>query len=382
MDFENYTIGSVIAGRSNYDYDHPGFRQARGEVMARIWELGWRAALLGDTDQEIAETAGRPGTARPPAERYGKKYGRIAYYELTGRLADAGRAGDRSWVGGGRQVSPDIDPTFPAEPPPAPLPLPQWAPAGPVPEQQWLRTGVVTVPEDLWSPDSLDGLDGRWLLAEGFLEHHQDGRKVFGFFRTLLLDPADAAAALELACAQDYPGNDFLPPLPLTRGVFAGEAPWSPRFQVPAGDDDPDTSWQPALRHDWQDEGIAVGQVAVELPTGETGSPAALSQSYDVPSPAFAAAFGLRQLPGTLDLAGPGGARASVTCRADGSWQGHLLFLRRDLVAGFAAGRRIMQAAWGEREVTTDWGAEPPWARAAHQSYQHIWRQIRILDEP
>ena len=382
MDFENYKIGSLIPGRGNYDFDHPGFRRARGEVMARVWELGWRTALLGDTDQMIAGTAGRAGTARSPAERYGKKYGWIAYYELIGRLADAGGTGDWWWVGGGRHVSPDIDPTFPAEPPAAPLPLPQWAPAGPVDDQEWLRAGAVSVPEDLWSPDDLDGLTGRWLLAEGFLEHRRDGREVFGFFRTLLLDPADAAAARDLACGVDYPGNDFFPPLPVTRSVFAGETPWSPRFQVPAaGDDDPDTSWRSALRRAWQEDGIAVGQVAVELPAGESDSPAALARSYDVPSPAFADKFGLRQLPGTLDLVGLDGARASVIYRADGSWRGHLLFLRRDLVAGFAGDRRIMQVAWGERAVTVEWGAAPAWMRAVHQGYQHIWREIRVLDQ-
>ncbi len=56
------------------------------------------------------------------------------------------------------------------------------------------------------------------------------------------------------------------------------------------------------------------------------------------------------------------------------------VFLGRDLVAGFAGDRRIMQAAWGEREVTVEWGAVPSWMRTVHQSYQHIWREVRILD--
>ena len=59
------------------------------------------------------------------------------------------------------------------------------------------------------------------------------------------------------------------------------------------------------LSRDWSGEGIELGQVAVELLTGEGGSPTVLDQSYYVPSFEFAATFGLRQLPGTLDLVDP-----------------------------------------------------------------------------
>ena len=123
MDFENYVIGSAIPGRRNYDSHHAAFRRVRGEVMARVWDLGWRAAVFGRVDREIAEAASRFGRGRFKVERYGKKYGWIAYYELIGRLSDAGENRGRS-VGGGRNVAPDIDPSFPDEPPVASVELP------------------------------------------------------------------------------------------------------------------------------------------------------------------------------------------------------------------------------------------------------------------
>ena len=380
MDFENYVIGSAIEGRQNYDFDHTDFRRARGEVKARVWDLGWRGGLLGDVDRAIAEGASRFGRESAKVERYGKKYGWIAYYELIGRLVDAGH--NRDWWVGGRNVTPDVDPTFPDEPPAAPVQLPEWAPANPTDDEVWLRTGAVNVPAELWSPEDIYGVTGGWLLVEGFLEHRRDGRKVFGFFRTLLLDPVDVDPALELAGGREYPGNDFFPALPTIRGVFAGETPWSPRFEVRFDDDDHDSYIRPALRRDWRDEGIGLGQVAVELSTGEGGSATVLERSYDVPSFEFAARFGLRQLPGTLDLVGFDGARASATFRTEKPWRGHLLFLRRDLMVDFAGNHRIMQVAWGEREVTVEWSSVPPWVRAVHQTYEHIWRDIRVLDEP
>ncbi|MEO3862085.1 hypothetical protein [Acrocarpospora sp. B8E8] len=377
MDFENYVIGSAIEGRGNYDFNHTEYRRARGEVMARVWELGWRAALLGDIDRAIAEAVGRFGRERVAVERYGKKYGWIAYYELIGRLADAGQSPDW-WLGGGRNVTPDIDPTFPEEPPTASVPLPEWAPWGPTDDEAWLRAGTVKVPAELWSPEEIHGVSGGWLLVEGFLRHGRDGRMVFGFFRTLLLEPEDADPVLELVNGLEYPGNHFFPELPTLRGVFAGEAPWSPRFETPL--DGADTHSRPALRQNWRDAGIGLDQVAVELSAGEDGKLTGPQRSYAVPSFDFATQFRLRQLPGTLDLVDLNSVRASATFRADKPWGGQLLFIRRDLIVDFAGHRRIMQVAWGEREVTVDWHLVPPWVQAAREAYGHIWREIRTLN--
>jgi hypothetical protein len=375
MDFENYVIGSAVEGRRNYDYDHPGFRQARSEVLARVWDLGWRARLLGETDREIADSVGRFGRSRERVERYGKKYGWIAYYELAGRLADGGKKPDL-WVGGGRTVSTDIDPTFPQEPPPAPLPLPAWATGGAA-DEEWLRGGTVCVPAELWAPEEIYGVAGGWLLVEGFLEHRRGDRQVFGFFRTLLLEPADVDPALKLIKDQQYPGNDFFPGLPEVRDVFAGEMPWSSRFKVRFDDDDPGAYARRALRGRWDDEGIGLGQLAVGLPVGD-GEATSLERSYDVPSYEFAARSGLRQMPGTLDLVSLDGVRASAVFRADRPWSGHLLFLRRDLVIGFAGDRRIVQVAWGERDVAAESYTIPDWARPIYQEYANIWRDVRL----
>lgn len=376
MDFENYVIGSVIEGRANYDFKRPEFQQARGEVMARVWELGWRSALLGDVDRSIAESRTRFRRERK-TERYGKKYGWIAFYELIGRLADAGRIRDR-WVGGGRNVSPDIDPSFPQEPPAVPLALPEWAPAGSVNDEEWLRSGTVQVPDSLWSPDQLDDAPA-WLLVEGFLEHRRDGRRVWGFFRTVLLEEPDLEPAVQQIAEREYLGNHFLPELATVRGVFAGELPWSERFKV--GYDDEHAEFRPALRSDWRDAGIEVGQLAVELTTAEGGSPTALSRSYDVPAFEVAAYLALRQLPGTLDLVGLDGARASTTFRTEPPWRGQLLFMRRELVVAFAGPRRIVQVGWGEREVTVEWGAVPGWVEDAHQAHANLWREVRVVNE-
>lgn len=79
-----------------------------------------------------------------------------------------------------------------------------------------------------------------------------------------------------------------------------------------------------------------------------------LSRGYAVPSYEFAAQFSLRQMPGTLDLVGLDGTRASATFSVAEPWIGHLLFVRRELVTGYAGDRAAVQVAWGERVPAVD----------------------------
>lgn len=71
--------------RSNYQFDHPEHNSGMAEIRGRIWELGWRADQLDELDNSIAELDWRRrGDDTTRTERYGKKYGWIAYYELAG----------------------------------------------------------------------------------------------------------------------------------------------------------------------------------------------------------------------------------------------------------------------------------------------------------
>jgi hypothetical protein len=374
MDFENYVIGAAYIDRSNYDPNHEAFKTGRGQVMRRIWDLGWRAEHFDGIDREIADDRYRPARAAAKVERYGKKYSWIAYYELVGRLVDAGDQVGR-WVGAGRNVHTDIDPTFPAEPPELVVELPDWAPTADLDDEAWIRAGEVVVPADLWSPVTLNEVDGPWLLVEGFLEHRRGGRKVFGFFRTVLVEVEDLSAAETLVVGRPDLGSDFLPRLAQVHDLMAGELPWSPRFE-----NSPDDTDEPALQENWKERGIPIEQMAVELEVGDRGSTTALQRSYEVPSHRFAAQFDLRQMPGTLNLVGLDGSPATIACRAEGQWRGSLLYIRRDLVAEFAGDRRVMRVAWGERSVTVDWNHVPEWLAQANRTLANQWRKIEILD--
>lgn len=54
MDFDNYTLGSLVQGRSNYEYSHPGLQKVRANVLWRIYQLGFTLERFGTIDQWIA----------------------------------------------------------------------------------------------------------------------------------------------------------------------------------------------------------------------------------------------------------------------------------------------------------------------------------------
>jgi len=53
MDFENYTLGSLVPDRGNYDYEHEGYRKIRAQVLWRVEQLGWSCELFMDAERSI-----------------------------------------------------------------------------------------------------------------------------------------------------------------------------------------------------------------------------------------------------------------------------------------------------------------------------------------
>jgi hypothetical protein len=100
-----------------------------------------------------------------------------------------------------------------------------------------------------------------------------------------------------------------------------------------------------------------------------------------VPSSSVASAFNLRQRPGTLDLVSLDGRPASLTRAGPEGCEGDLLYLRRDLVAAHVNGRRMIQLAWGEREVDFDWRSPPHWLQSVHSEHADLWRLVEEVTD-
>lgn len=117
FDWENYTMGGLARGRSTYDYNHPDFLRVKEEVLWRIHDLGYSLERFGEIDAQLSESRHVRAPDPYSAERYGKKYSWIAFYELWGFRSDTGLLEEKPW----RSFEPhpqevDIDPSFPDKP--------------------------------------------------------------------------------------------------------------------------------------------------------------------------------------------------------------------------------------------------------------------------
>jgi hypothetical protein len=379
MDFSNYTVGGLYEGRANYQMDHVEYGDGMAQVAGRIWELGWREAAFGRLDGEIAEDRWRRHEDANRTERYGKKYGWIAYYELAGRLSDLGQARDERWARPRDGVWPDIDPTFTPASSPLDQPLPQWASQRPSDVAEWMAEGEVVVPDELLVCDVMNGRDGPWVLIDGYLHHEDTVRAtiVWAFMHAVLVGADEYAQLLKVLQTEEYLGNRLVDHVPETLSVFAGEVPWSRRW-LDATIEGSDSVYDAHVGN-WE-LGIPIETLAHGYDFSADRSTTVDASGHRVPSQRLSNRFNLRQLPRTLNMVGLDGSLASLTLRAPEGHRGHLLYVRRGLLEEYADGRRLVQIVWGEREHHVERYWDPPeWLREIVQGHGNLWRRIKTV---
>uniref|UniRef100_UPI003A92C56A hypothetical protein n=1 Tax=Halarcobacter sp. TaxID=2321133 RepID=UPI003A92C56A len=115
MDFGNYTIGRLIDGRRNYDSEHNEYKEVKGQIYWRIYDLGYSLEKFGEIDKQIANDSWHYSNHEnaEKIDRYGKKYSWIAFYEMAGYRSDLGLL--KKWEDEDelRVSDADIDPSFP-----------------------------------------------------------------------------------------------------------------------------------------------------------------------------------------------------------------------------------------------------------------------------
>jgi hypothetical protein len=232
MDFENYTLGHLVEDRNNYDFKHPGYQKVRANVLWRIYDLGFTLERFGQVDQWIAR--GNLSRSNDPnkVERYGKKYARIAYFELAGFMEDQGAlAGRIRRYGGARISDTDIDPSFPDKTPEYELVQDSYLGSSDVTTQEWINDGGVPDVYQFLVVDELMKEAGPWVLLDGYInqEDKQLDRNRFTFIRTLLIREEEAGEIISRLARQDMK-NRWLPEIPEDYYLFAGEVPWCELF--------------------------------------------------------------------------------------------------------------------------------------------------------
>jgi hypothetical protein len=230
MDFENYTIGRLVPGRRNYDYDNEEYKSVVGQIVWRIYQLGYSLEMFDQVDKEIAGSRYSGRTDRPPTERYGKKYARIAFFEQYGLRDDAGLLQDDWNHTGERPSEHDIDPSFPDSPHKLRI-IADFLGDRLRDVGTWVREGPTPAFDPYLVQDYVGRVAGPWLLLDGRCGQQDKGAERIGFvsFHSFVLLQEDiheftrlVATVPEERSFPDREEDDHY--------TFAGEVSWCDTF--------------------------------------------------------------------------------------------------------------------------------------------------------
>jgi len=388
MDFDNYTLGHLIPGRRNYDSQIPQYELARNQLLARMSQLGYSYPRFRHVDDYIG--SGNWNRSHDPnkTDRYGKKYSWIAYFELYGLRQDNGqvRRPDRAFE---RVSDCDIDPSFPAEPASWTPSTPDVFSRSPRGAIEWLRTGPVPRYDHLLKRTSIDGLRGRWILLNGFIEQTapDDPRVVFTFLRGLLV-PEDRVELLRQKVNRtQYPGNDAIPRPYEDHYTFAGEIPWSVNFGGGLRTRQGRARRNLQLAFERWSQRFRSRGIRIEVPVHDFGwesyhSSMNQSGGFETVAPAIAEALNLTNRPRQSDLFDAGGRQATVYRKIRSGATGNVLYMRASLLRRYlrATHQNLVWVLWGERNFSGGSGFhERADLRNVWAEYRHIHKKVIVL---
>lgn len=380
MDFGNYTMGRLIPGRSNYDDSNTDYQLVVPAIVSRMLVLGYDPEQFEAVDGQM-NSGPRVGGDKHKVDRYGKKYGWIAYFEMWGvRYAQRLLAEERS----ARPSDADIDPTFPLVAASIELPLPDLFSGQPMDTGDWVVKGPQPDYRGILEIAEIDGLTGPWVVLDGFLEQNalDDDRQVFTFLRGVLVDSGEVDRLCTLFLGLEYPGNDSIPEAPSDYYTYAGEMPFSSIPGLPVADvQERDHSEYMVSTDRWSNNGVAV-DIPVQRYNWESyHSVVNEGGSACLPSKRLCEALSLRYHANKWDLHDDSGVASLY--REAGEYgskiSGFFSYLRRDLLDDYLAqsGKALVWLMWGERGVHHR-SAEAHNLHEYYANHQHIHKRTHV----
>ena len=246
MDFQNYTIGSLVRHRNNYDFKHNEYQKVLQQIYWRIYQLGYSLDKFGQIDIEIgSDNYRREAYGWSKIDRYGKKYSWIAFHELYGLRQDDGLLDDDWHKEEYRTANCDIDPSFPKSPHDVKVLDHNLLGSLRRNTEHWVLKSRTPSLACIFRRNSLLDIKDRWVLLEGSVDQQDEEllRGLWTSVKPVLLRATNTEAFLRLATTKKLHTDHSADPLN-TYYCFAGEIPWA-------------ASWP---RNVWQHAQYPVGQ--------------------------------------------------------------------------------------------------------------------------
>ncbi len=221
MDFDIYTLDRL----KKYDAIAGEHERIKANVYWRIYELGFTNESFGKIDKEIAEINFRfsiHDDARK-ADRYGKKYSWIAFYELAGFRQDNDLLPDR--YKDARISDADIDPSFPAEVREHKLVTENFLGDREASTEQWISNTLFPDLTQYLEGDQLCEDQKSWVLLHGYLrqEDKQVNRSMFAWLHGLIVKSGKVEEIVEILNKQEDIDAHIIPS---DYRTYLGEIPW------------------------------------------------------------------------------------------------------------------------------------------------------------
>ena len=380
MDFGNYTMGRLIPGRSNYDDRNPEYQRVLPAIVSRMLVLGYDPEQFEAVDRQM-NSGSRMGNDKHKVDRYGKKYGWIAYFEMWGvRYAQGFLVEERS----ARPSDADIDPTFPLEAASIDLPLPDLFRGQPTGAGDWIVRGPQPDYRSILEIAEIDGLTGPWVVLDGFLEQNApaDDRQVFTFLRGVLVDSGEVERLCTLFEGLEYPGNHAIPEAPGYYYAYAGEMPFSSSPGLPVADEQESDRAEYMVTADrWSNNGVTVDIPVQKYNWESYHSVVNQNSGASLPSKRLCEALSLRYRANKLDLHDASGVASLY--REIGEYgsqiNGSFSYLRRDLLDSYLSqsGKSLVWLMWGERGLHHR-SAEAHNLYEYYSNHQHIHKCTHV----
>ncbi|MGZ8892171.1 MAG: hypothetical protein ACXW1R_04405 [Halobacteriota archaeon] len=355
MDFGNYTFDRLIPDRRNYDFDNLGYVAMRKAIVARMVDLGYDPDRFDPIERDLRSYS--RGHESRKVDRYGKKYGWIAFFEMWGWRSDNNLLPD--WRSEHRTSDTDIDPTFPIKEKSWSPTLPDLFTSFPDKIADWIPDGPTPDYSNLLERSEVDDNKvGNWVLLNGFVEEtaKTDYRQVFTFLRGVFVRKAHVARLLKTFEVMQYPGNDAIPQEPEHYYTYAGEMP----FEVPPGFPEKSKNAEnlnemqcEVGENRWSKGGVPV-EIPVQLYSWESyHSELNKASCISLPSPKLCQYLGLGYRPNQWDLHDDLGVASLYRelGTEDISLSGRLAYLRADLLQRYLdeTDQALVWLMWGER---------------------------------
>jgi hypothetical protein len=218
MDFSNYSIGYIV--KNGHGYNNPPEKQlVRRQILFRITQLGWTDELFDEIDRDLVPHH-LDRSDRPKIERYGKKYSRIALYEMAGYHDDLGILPKEHTHY--RVSYADIDPSFPREVSSAPTFTTDLLGDRNIPLLEWLENGDFP-PVEKYLKHSFNNYD-EFICLDAFIKQEDKAsrRESFVFIRSFLVFENNYAELMSLIKHQPLE-NRWLPEKRDNYEAYSGE---------------------------------------------------------------------------------------------------------------------------------------------------------------